>query len=291
MREDRYSELFPDSKPSVARHSRWLTGSKRSAAGSMHAQLRCHGRGSPRVLDPRKPALATNTRLCHSHEQASKQWMEGKTLKGLDASPARNRASTSPQQRLTGLTGRTRSTSKQVGNSLESERGPPEPGRGTWNLDFSTPSPPGTFCRSDVLSDKIRYLGTEHSHRNSNRQLPAVIRHAGPEMPFQLHQNNCSMQLWPWHKMDLGGNIDKLLPFYVLQIRKHRAVALHYCSIALLKKKAVSGSDNGHGGHGDFDDRSFRGSENRNRPISFLVAYLSQVPAGPVQREIPVNTD
>ncbi|KAK1450540.1 hypothetical protein CMEL01_07876 [Colletotrichum melonis] len=44
------------------------------------------------------------------------------TLKGLDASPARNRASTSPQQRLTGLTGRTRSTSKQVGNSLESER-------------------------------------------------------------------------------------------------------------------------------------------------------------------------
>ncbi|KAK1482733.1 hypothetical protein CTAM01_13531 [Colletotrichum tamarilloi] len=37
-------------------------------------------------------------------------------------------------------------------------RGPPEPGRGTWNLDFSTLSPPGTFCRSDVLSDKIRYV-------------------------------------------------------------------------------------------------------------------------------------
>ncbi|KAK1542549.1 hypothetical protein CPAR01_05936 [Colletotrichum paranaense] len=80
--------------------------------------------------------------------------------------------------------------------------------------------------------------------------------------------------------MDLGGNIDKLLPFYVLQIRKHRAVALHAPLPATLsplfppfhrvshpfKKKAVSGSDNGHGGHGDFDDRSFRGSENRNRP-------------------------
>ncbi|KAK1509239.1 uncharacterized protein CCOS01_15755 [Colletotrichum costaricense] len=49
--------------------------------------------------------------------------------------------------------------------------------------------------------------------------------------------------------MDLGGNIDKLLPFYVLQIRKHRAVALHYGVLC----------------HGDFNDRSFRGSENRNR--------------------------
>ncbi|KAK1509238.1 uncharacterized protein CCOS01_15754 [Colletotrichum costaricense] len=93
-------------------------------------------------------------RASHQHPtvplpRASKQWMEGKT----DDPSASSGGEGVPMP----FSHWSLRYAIPLIRDLAS-RGPPEPGRGTWNLDFSTLSPPGTFCRSDVLSDKIRYV-------------------------------------------------------------------------------------------------------------------------------------